>query len=152
MAYKRPIPCKNPPATHNRKRPQVFPRLNIRLRPSRFPGVTLQSCYKLWIFACDVLELLKKLHIIELLHLFGIFAICISYNLSPSNDDSLHHRSMFYSNTGHSVFKSLRMSIPTCCCLLLPYRSWSLIMAGHRMWRVPLRQVVMKVGVFLVVV
>jgi hypothetical protein len=39
MAYKRPIPCKNPPATLNRKRPQVFPRLNIRLRPSRFPGV-----------------------------------------------------------------------------------------------------------------
>jgi hypothetical protein len=39
MAYKRPIPCKNPPATLNRKRPQVVPRLNIRLRPSRFPGV-----------------------------------------------------------------------------------------------------------------
>jgi hypothetical protein len=39
MAYKRPIPCKNPPATLNRKLPQFFPRLNIRLRPSRFPGV-----------------------------------------------------------------------------------------------------------------
>jgi hypothetical protein len=41
MAYKRPIPSRNPPAPLNRKRPQFFPRLNIRLRPSRFPGVII---------------------------------------------------------------------------------------------------------------
>jgi hypothetical protein len=39
MTYKRPIPSRNPPAPLNRKRPQFFPRLNIRVRPSRFPGV-----------------------------------------------------------------------------------------------------------------
>jgi hypothetical protein len=39
MAYKRPIPSKNTPSPLNRKRLQFFPRLKIRLRPSRFPGV-----------------------------------------------------------------------------------------------------------------
>jgi hypothetical protein len=57
MAYKRPIPSRNAPASLNRKRPQFFPRLNIRLRPSRFPGVLSDLIYEASIISATAVTL-----------------------------------------------------------------------------------------------